>query len=183
MARLSKQDWLKEGFAILAEFAQSKIRILYLCERLGVTRGSFYHHFSSIDNYIDELMKTWAEENTERMIRISQKAPSPEAQMDQLNQLVVAADHSIEAAIRSWGFYNEIVKQHLAKVDQKRLEYLQTIFIKMQFPKKKALALAQLEYATLIGIQQLLPRISAKELKQLFAIYVEQHWTNLPSKK
>ena len=31
MARLSKEDWLEEGFRLLSEFAQDKLRIAYLC--------------------------------------------------------------------------------------------------------------------------------------------------------
>lgn len=174
MARLSKQDWLNEGFKILAEFAQNKLRILYLCERLKVTRGSFYHHFKSIDVYIAELMKAWEKENTLEFIRASSKGGNPEERMALLNEKVVAADQSIEAAIRSWSFYNPLVKQHLEQVDQIRLTYLEGIFLEMGFDTQKALAKAKLDYAVLVGLQQLYPKTIAQEMEQLYEVYTER---------
>ena len=56
MPKLSKEDWLEKGFEILSEFNQDKLRIQYLCDRLGVTKGSFYHHFQGIQGYISELL-------------------------------------------------------------------------------------------------------------------------------
>ncbi|MEM9822338.1 MAG: TetR/AcrR family transcriptional regulator [Bacteroidota bacterium] len=173
MARLSKEDWLKEGFKILAEFAQNKLRILYLCERLKVTRGSFYHHFKSIDVYIAELMKAWEKENTLEFIRAASKGGSPQQRMALLNERVVAIDQSIEAAIRSWSFYNPQVKQHLEQVDQIRLTYLEGIFLEMGFEAEKALAKAKLEYAILVGLQQLYPNTIAYEMEQLYEVYME----------
>ena len=171
MARLSKHDWLEEGFKILKAFAQDKLRILYLCERLKVTRGSFYHHFKSIDAYIAELMKEWERQNTLEFIRASSKGGNPEERMALLNQKVIEADQSIEAAIRSWSFYHPLVKQHLQQVDQIRLTYLEGIFLDMGYTPEKALAHAKLDYAVLVGLQQLYPKTIAEEMESLYEVY------------
>lgn len=171
MARLSKADWLQEGFKILQEFAQNKLRILYLCERLRVTRGSFYHHFSSIEDYISSLMQQWEKENTIALIQASEQAATPAQKMEILNELVAKIDQSIEAAIRSWGFYNEVVGSHLKKVDEQRIGYLQGLFEKMGFSTQEALYRAKIDYAVLVGIQQLFPNINAKELEILYETY------------
>ncbi|MCI4669551.1 MAG: TetR/AcrR family transcriptional regulator [Bacteroidia bacterium] len=172
MAKLSKGDWLEEGFKILSEYNQAKIRILYLCERLKVTRGSFYHHFESIESYIEELMEAWEEQNTLALIRISKREVTGRARMMALNQEVEKADQRIEAAIRSWSFYNDIVRKHLAKVDQIRLTYLETIFLEMGYKKQIAVGKAKLEYALLVGVQQLFPEISEEQIQELWGIYV-----------
>ncbi|MEL7340174.1 MAG: TetR/AcrR family transcriptional regulator, partial [Bacteroidota bacterium] len=101
MARLSKEDWLAEGFKVLSEFAQHKLRILYLCERLGVTRGSFYHHFESIEDYIEQLMQSWEQQNTLQLIELANTAEGPKERFQKLNEMVVSLDQSIETAIRS----------------------------------------------------------------------------------
>ena len=104
MARLSKEDWLEEGFKLLSEFAQNKLRIALLCDRLGVTRGSFYHHFESIENYVEALMQRWEKQNTLDAIEVAQAGNSPLERMDLLNQKVAQANQKVEAAIRSWSF-------------------------------------------------------------------------------
>ncbi|MEM8906518.1 MAG: TetR/AcrR family transcriptional regulator [Bacteroidota bacterium] len=173
MARLSKKDWLEEGFKILSEFAQNKLRILYLCERLKVTRGSFYHHFQSIEAYIVALMQEWERQHTLTFIREASRGGDPKARMLLLNQQVIAADQSIEAAIRSWSFYHPEVNQHLARVDQIRIAYLEGIFRDMGFPPDKALAKAKLDYAILVGLQQLYPKTTAAEMEALYEVYLE----------
>jgi len=44
--RLSVDDWIQAGFSILAEGDPAALRVERLCERLRVTKGSFYWHFS-----------------------------------------------------------------------------------------------------------------------------------------
>ncbi|MEL7534677.1 MAG: TetR/AcrR family transcriptional regulator [Bacteroidota bacterium] len=171
MARLSKDDWLAEGFKVLSEFAQNKLRILYLCERLKVTRGSFYHHFSSIDDYIEQLMLSWEQSNTRQIIKIANQGGDPKASFERLNALVVNIDQSIETAIRSWSHYHPIVQTYLHKVDQLRLHYLEELFLKNDFSPSEAADLATLEYAVLIGVQQLYPHIKANKMDSLYETY------------
>ncbi len=168
MAKLTVADWLEEGFSILSEFAQNKLRILYLCERLKVTRGSFYHHFNSIEHYITELMNSWEKSCTLECIRHSNQAKSPEQRLELLLKRIMKANQSIEEAIRSWSFYHPIVKTHLKKVDEIRIAYLQGIFEEMGMGKELSEKRAQLDYALLVGLQQLFPAITAKEMAVFF---------------
>lgn len=177
MARLSKNDWLKEGFKILKEFAQHKIRILYLCERLQVTRGSFYHHFKSINDYIEALMKKWEQEYTLEFIEEANKGNTPFDQLQILNAMIFQNEQTIEASIRSWGFYHEIVGHYLQRVDETRIHYLRDIFVNAGLEEEKALMCAKLEYASLIGIQQLYPKKFDDEVKALCDLYSELHWS------
>ena len=170
MARLSKENWLQEGFKLLSEFAQDKLRILYLCERLQVTRGSFYHHFSGIEDYIGQLMEAWEQENTLNLIKGANRGVTPDERMELLAVMIADSNQTVEAAIRSWSFYHPIVQRHLERVDAVRLTYVQQIFEDMGLPKKLSLKRAKLDYATLIGIQQLFPKISKKELAALWEV-------------
>lgn len=171
MARLSKEDWLAEGFKLLREFAQDKLRILYLCKRLGVTRGSFYHHFKGIEDYIAALMESWEQENTLRLIKSANKGQSPEERMEILAQMIADSDQTVEAAIRSWSFYHTKVKKHLSKVDELRITYVEEIFKDLGAEPELALKKAKLDYAVLVGVQQLFPDASSGELRSLWEVH------------
>lgn len=171
VARLSKEDWLEEGFRLLSQFAQNKLRIAFLCERLGVTRGSFYHHFESIDNYVEELMRAWEKQNTLDAIEVAQVGKSPMESMELLNREVVQANQKVEAAIRSWSFYHAVVREHLERVDHTRLAFLSNIFQQLGMEESTARKHAQLDYAVLIGIQQLYPDIRPEEMEALWEVY------------
>jgi len=173
---LSKELWLKEGFSLLSEFSQDKLTIQYLCDRLKVTRGSFYHHFKGIEAYISDLMEAWEEENTHLLVREANAGSTPEESMELLAKAVQAKNQSIETAIRSWSFYKPIVAKHLAKVDKVRLQYLQGLYSKMGFEEKEAALKADLDYATLIGVQQLYPNIAEIKMQELWALQKKMIW-------
>lgn len=174
MSRLSKYDWILEGEQILREFAQDKIKILYLCERLKVTRGSFYHHFESIEDYIIELLKHWKQTQTASYIELAEQEHDVKLKSEKLNELVFNGDHAVEAAIRSWSFYQPKVKVFLDEVDEIRLSFLKVLFVEFGLKEEEAIQFAKIEYATLIGLQQLNPQVSKEELASLFKFYQDR---------
>lgn len=57
----SVEDWIDAGFALLAEGGTNALRIGRLCDRLHVTKGSFYWHFTDIQAYRAALVEAWGE--------------------------------------------------------------------------------------------------------------------------
>jgi AcrR family transcriptional regulator len=49
--RLSMDEWVQEGFRVLAEDGVKALTLDRLCRRLGVTKGSFYWHFTDMKAY------------------------------------------------------------------------------------------------------------------------------------
>ena len=62
--RLTVDDWIQAGFAILADGGPNALRVDRLCERLGVTKGSFYWHFVDLAAYRDALVDAWGSRRT-----------------------------------------------------------------------------------------------------------------------
>ena len=54
-------DWIQAGYAILAEEGIKALKIDRLCDRLGVTKGSFYWHFDGMPSYRAALVESWGE--------------------------------------------------------------------------------------------------------------------------
>ena len=55
--RLTADDWIDAGFAVLADSGPNALRIDRLCERLDVTKGSFYWHFTDFSAYRGALIE------------------------------------------------------------------------------------------------------------------------------
>ena len=66
---LTGDDWVQAGFAVLAEDGPNALRIGRLCERLEVTKGSFYWHFTDMRAYRAALADAWANLYDERRRR------------------------------------------------------------------------------------------------------------------
>src|ERR1700730_2544954 len=66
VVRLSANDWVEAGFAILGETGFHGIKIDRMTERLGVTKGSFYWHFKDLDDFLSAVAAKWASEMAKR---------------------------------------------------------------------------------------------------------------------
>ena len=47
----TRDRWLNEGMAVLAEQGSRSIRVNRIAARLDLTKGSFHHHFDDIADY------------------------------------------------------------------------------------------------------------------------------------
>ena len=170
--RLGKNDWFTAGFSVLEEDGFAQLTIENLCKRLGVTKGSFYHHFQNLNAYIQALMDYWLEENTLNVIRQVDQVESKKS--SELNRLTSYLRHNSELQIRAWSFTDPLVMEYVRKVDQIRLDYLAGLLTSTGLEGPIAQERALLEYAMLIGMQHLASDLPASEWDRLQQTYLEK---------
>src|SRR5438093_559315 len=122
--RLTPEDYVREALAVLGEYGSDALTIAVLCERLGITKGSFYHHFGGMPGFITQLLEYWEREHSERLIKISKAQPDPTLRSTTLNNLGVGLPHASEAAIRAWGRSSPEVAEAVERVDRRRERHL-----------------------------------------------------------
>jgi AcrR family transcriptional regulator len=171
MKKTSKQEWLAAGLQVLTERGVSALRIEYLCEQLQVSKGSFYHHFQHMEHYIVRLMECWQQECTTRIIEQTEQSSSLAQKTETLNELVLEKDQKLEVVIRAWAVNDIRIQQFVSKVDQQRLVYLQQLYQEKGIGKTQALDYARLEYAALVGMQQLFAHLPVEEWQHLFTVF------------
>ena len=60
---LSRSAYFDVALELLAEGGHDGLTIAALCARLGVTKGSFYHHFRDLCAFTDALLAYWEAED------------------------------------------------------------------------------------------------------------------------
>src|SRR5213083_2769643 len=65
MAKVTRADWLDAGLDVLASEGPQALVAERLAQRLGVTRGSFYHHFRSRESFLTGLLERWSQRHTQ----------------------------------------------------------------------------------------------------------------------
>ena len=168
--RLRPADYFAAALAILAEDGVAGLTTTRLCDRLGVTRGSLYHHFESGPAFQAAFIEHWEHELTPRVLAAID-ATEPSARLDLLQHLAINADHAADRAIRAWAHTNADVERAVGRIDSANEAALARALVDVGIEAQQAEILARIGYAQLIGAQQLDDHIDVDRLRAVFAEY------------
>lgn len=153
-AEVSRDDWIAAGLQDLGRHGEGALRLDRLCARLGITKGSFYWHFSGRDAFVQAMLETWEQRDTLALIELVEaEGRDPEGKLRALFRAANSGrvDFAAEQAIRHLGHGSAAVRAMLLRVDARRLEYLAGLFGSMGHPPARAQALASLYYGLVFG--------------------------------
>ena len=168
--RLPKSGWIELGFLILKEAGAHLLTVEYLCARAERSKGSFYFHFGSIDDFCMQLVSLWADRfgsNVTDHLQLRAARNEPLS----LNDLAARLDPSLERGIRSLADQLPQAAEKIADVDRQRLDLLRT-GLTAQFNDKDAEALATVEYAAYIGLLNLEHAVNPEHSQKLYARFL-----------
>lgn len=158
-------DWLEKGMDILIELGPSGLTIERLCKGTGKTKGSFYHHFQSIDDFRRRLLSHWQRAHTEELVEATSGEDAAEA-LRTLGKLTARLPYSREVAFRLWAQRDAEAAGIVAAVDEARVGHLQSLFQRQGYGIDEAREQAWFEYAFFIGMAQLgLPMEQRRRLR------------------
>ncbi|MGI5127333.1 TetR/AcrR family transcriptional regulator [Pseudonocardia sp. CA-107938] len=141
---------------LLAERGPGELKIGTLCAALGVTSGSFYHHFAGWSGFVRALLEHWETEQTARVVALTQSTTTdPVQRLDVLKHLAVDLPHAAEAAIRAWAAGDVDVAVALRRVDDRRLAALEGVLAGAVPDRAVAARLASFGQSMLVGFQQI----------------------------
>jgi len=174
--RLSADDWARAALDLLAEQGVAAVAVEPLARRLGVTKGSFYWHFSSRDALLQAALDVWeAREQEVAFIPLLERMPEPRERMR-------ALIHMIAEEYTSHVIFAELIKaaEHpcvqpvIERVSKRRLDYLTIAFRQAGMDATDAQHRARLGYTAYIGFLQLNLRLRhARMSQEEFAAYIE----------
>ena len=182
--RLNRDDWLDAAFNAVVEGGFDAMRVLTLADTLGVTRGSFYWHFTDHADLVVALLARWRDRELDagRTLKFDHTKTAQEELERVLDFALAHAGADLEnmrfeLALRGRGRRDPAVASLLAEIDQMRLKLFEHRFERLTGNPKMAADLATLFYLAIVGSYQALarpnnpPKLEAY-LKGLIAQYV-----------
>jgi AcrR family transcriptional regulator len=133
--RLSRNSWLEVALELLQDDGINAVTVDALAVQLGVTRGSFYHHFKDRNDLSTEMLEYWKQKWT---VEIRDDIAS--LGLDGLQSLTAllnlihhrkSADY--DSAIRAWAIHDEQAREIVGEADKMRLEFIRSQFKKIGF--------------------------------------------------
>lgn len=156
-SRLSVDDWIQAGFAILAEEGTNALKIDRLCRRLEVTKGSFYWHFTDIASYRSALVQAWGEMRGDDRRDLSELTglPPRERLAEMMSSLVSPRHWILERAMREWARTDAEVAASVRAADLRVLAAVRQAFLDYGFDADDADLRAGATFAAGIGFLHL----------------------------
>ena len=173
--RLSAEDWEDAALNLIAEQGVGALAVEALARQLGVTKGSFYWHFRTREALLQAALERWEQYGEREIIGQIEALPDPRERLPELFRRVAHElhPHRVYAALLK-ALDHPLVVPVMARVSQRRTEFLHTAYTEAGMEPAAALNRARLTYAAYVGFLQLnftlgLPRLSHEE----FDAYVE----------
>ncbi|KQR97958.1 hypothetical protein ASG12_13195 [Williamsia sp. Leaf354] len=125
--RLSADDWIAAAFDLLTEEGVAAVKVVTLCKRLRVTKGSFYWHFADINGLFEAMSAAWTAESDAYLRGLTELGAAPPAErIEQMTRRLV--DHQTwarESAVREWARTHPVVADAVAQLDNRIFEVVQ----------------------------------------------------------
>jgi AcrR family transcriptional regulator len=165
VTRLTRDNWLDEAFKAVVAGGFDNVKVLAIAEKLKVTRGSFYWHFTDHADLVGSLLMRWKLAQLELDEKLkSHRSHDP---IQDLEFVVDAAFNQagselenllFEQALRALSHLHAGAAQLLVEVDAERINLFESKFLAIVKDKAKARDLAALLYLAIVGGYQALSR-------------------------
>lgn len=155
-SRLTREDWLKATLQQIAEGGLPSVNIAGLAAQLKVTTGSFYWHFDSRDEIIEEALDRWETERID-IIETLREIADPRLRLERLvTEIYRNRDRgALFAALQASGNDPRIAGR-LRRTTQRRLTFLTQTYRELGYPMARARHSALVLYSLYTGLWEVL---------------------------
>src|SRR4051794_24485540 len=152
-SRLSVDDWVEAALELLAEEGPSGVKIDRLCVRLGVTKGSFYWHFSDLAGFLAAVADRWGATRDERQAAFNElEALPPRERLSRiLDEFADPREWALERAVREWARTDASVSERVEESDRWVFRAVRKVFLDLGFDAGDADARAKMLFYAGVG--------------------------------
>ena len=173
--RTPRGAWVDAALEALATGGPDAVRVEALAVRLGVSKGGFYWHFADRHALLDEMLDAWERVGTEGIIeRFDSQRGDPRGKLQQLFELAPTANFAIELAVRDWSRRDKDVAKRLRRVDNRRMDWLRSLFGEFCPDESDVEARSMLAYSLLIGTYFITAQHGARTRLQMMHLALDR---------
>ncbi|MFK8010424.1 MAG: TetR/AcrR family transcriptional regulator [Marinicellaceae bacterium] len=171
----SQLAWLKLGIKTIDQYGLAELKINELCQKLAVTKGSFYHWFKSKSDYEMQLLEFWKQRFTSTFIENAETGKDDREKLSLLGRQCIDGainGNRLEFEINAWSFKNAKVKDFVYSVYKTRYEYLEKLLSGIYSDKTEIKRHALILYSLVIGVDMFYRQLTLEELELIYSDYL-----------
>lgn len=152
----TKVQWIQLGYQLFSENGIKGVNVDEMSKSLKCNRSSFYWHFKSKKDFINELVEYWINTYTLEVITKVDTKDNPKEKLLKLFEIVFKKDLSLDFIfyLKKYGQKNEQIQKIIDRIDRKRITYGSSILKEMGFSKEEAKVKSSIIYKYLIGYHE-----------------------------
>jgi AcrR family transcriptional regulator len=174
-ATLSAEDWEKEALELIAEQGVQSLAVEPLARRMGITKGSFYWHFSSREALLEQALKRWEEHDSRNLNKALGEIDHPRDRLESFFRRVgkEKLTHEVYSELCAAAGHPQ-VEPVLERVAQRRMAHLCAAFEELGMDAVIARNQARLTYSVYLGFLQLQKQNQTPSLSsEAFEAYID----------
>ncbi|MGX1497376.1 AcrR family transcriptional regulator [Labrenzia sp. MBR-25] len=153
--RGTREVWIEAAYQALIEHGIEAVKVMPLADRLGLSRTSFYGHFSDRKDLLDALITQWQSKNTGNLVKRTEDYAETitEALLNLFDLWLLPElfDSRLEFAMRNWAHADISLTPMLEEADRVRIEAFTAMFERFGYEHASADVRANTMYLTQIG--------------------------------
>lgn len=167
--RTSRLDWVNEALALLGEKGIDGVNIDALCNRLKLTKGSFYWHFNGRQELLSAMAESWATTSTRDVHQqLRESGMDDWAQLAEINRMSTQLGYgNIDRAMRIWAQTCEETASAVHRADKDVVTFIEEKLLNLGLDKKDARVFSKLSHTCAVGLFAVGDSIGPRERQQV----------------
>jgi AcrR family transcriptional regulator len=153
---LTANDWAAAALDAIARDGVEAIAVEPLARRMGVTKGSFYWHYSHREALLMAALALWEKQETEEIFARVRREPNPRARIERLFATVHAGERAarLYQALSAAAIKDARIRTVVRRVSERGLQFLTDCYQALGLSTQDAHQWAMLAYSFYLGTLQ-----------------------------
>lgn len=149
--------WLAAGVRLLEDGGVATVKLPALAAQVGLTTGSFYHHFRNMTEFLDRLAARYASTASHESVPVAPAVPTDprERLRATLRRQSGHDSRAIGSALRDWAATSDTARQAVRVGDAGVLDQLAADFVALGHDEMDARARALVAFS--VGVASIVP--------------------------
>lgn len=153
-----KEDWILLGYKLFSEKGINGLVVEKMALKLKVNKSSFYWHFKTKKEFLNEIISFWVSTDTNSIITMVESKPLGKEKFNGLIELAFKKEPYLDFIffLKRYALKDTKIQTLIDSIDSQRIEYTKSILIEMGFSENDAFIKATLFYKYLIGYHEMI---------------------------
>lgn len=169
---------MDEGLRVLAAEGAPAVRIDRIAARLGLSKGSFHHHFAGADGYKRDLLAHYEALSVDALdsaiAGVAENASTRDV-LEALTGMIRGGGAGLyrpelDVAVRAWSTTDADVRAVQQRIDTTRIDALAKVWSRAVPDAAEARRSALLPYLLAVGAAVVVPPVEVEDLRRLYEL-------------